>query len=219
MAWDDAIAGQRPCVLVAHAFRGRAPFECDKAEALARMGYVGFALDLYGKGVLADDAEQAYALMGRFTQDRSLLQQRLLVCLETAAGQNEVDANQVAAIGFCFGGMSVLDMARTGAPVKGVCSFHGLLSAPGNTAGKPIEARIQVEHGWEDPMVPPQQVLDFAQEMTDASADWVLQAHGDTVHSFTNPAANDRAAGTAYREQADRRSWLSMQNFLTEVFA
>ncbi len=218
MAWDDSASGPRPGVLVSHAFRGREQFECKKAEALAELGYVGFALDLYGKGKTTDDTDEAFALMGRFTADRALLQSRLHCCVETAQAQPEIDAEQLAAIGFCFGGLCVLDLARSGAPVAGVCSFHGLLSPPDNHASAAISAKVLVEHGWEDPMVPPEQVVAFASEMTGAGADWVLHAHGDTVHSFTNPGADDRAGGTAYRAEADRRSWQSMQNFLLELF-
>lgn len=218
MAWDDDQPGPRPGVLVSHAFRGREDFECGKAEELARLGYVGFALDLYGKGVIATEADAAYALMQPFLDDRARLQSRLQACVETARAQAEINASQLAAIGFCFGGLCVLDLARMGAAVQGVCSFHGLLSAPGNTAGNSIAARVLVEHGWDDPMVPPEQVLEFTAEMTAANADWTLHAHGHTLHSFTNPGANNPEGGTAYREEADRRSWQSMQNFLVELF-
>lgn len=219
MAWDDNFTEPRPGVLVSHAARGREAFECDKAVALAELGYVGFALDVYGKGVQVTDRDAASALMNRFIEDRELLQSRMHTGVEVARSQPQLDAARVAAIGFCFGGLCVLDLARTGADVLGVCSFHGLLSAPGNTDGNSIDCRVLVEHGWDDPMVPPQQVVDFATEMTGAGADWQLHAHGDTVHSFTNPGADERAAGTAYQADADRRSWQSMRNFLGEVLA
>lgn len=218
LAWDDALQGPLPGVLVAHAFRGRDTFECNKAEDIARLGYVGFALDIYGKGVVATEIPAAAALMKPFMDDRQRLQNRLQVCVETAQAQPEIDGSQLAAIGFCFGGLCVLDLARMGATVQGVCSFHGLLSAPGNTSDATIDAKVLVEHGWDDPMVPPQQVVDFAAEMTAANADWTIHAHGHTLHAFTNPAANNPEGGTAYRQEADRRSWLSMQNFLAEVF-
>jgi len=217
LAWDDAQTGQRPGVLVCHAFRGREAFENGRAQELAKLGYVGFALDLYGKGVVASDVEQAYALMSRFTGDRDLLQARLAASIEVAAAQDEIDPDYLAAIGYCFGGLCALDIARGGQAVRGVCSFHGLLSKP-EAPTAPIAARVLVEHGWDDPMVPPEQVLDFAEEMNGAGADWQLHAHGHTVHAFTNPGANDAAAGTVYREAADRRSWQSLQNFLAELF-
>lgn len=219
LAWDDSLAGARPGVLVSHAFRGRERFECERAEDLARLGYVGFALDLYGKGVSAADNDEAFALMAKFTADRPMLQARLDSAIAALREQAEVDASQLAAIGYCFGGMCVLDMVRTGAPLAGVASFHGALAAPDNTAGKRISGRVLVEHGWDDPMVPPEQVLAFIEEMNAAQADWQLHAHGNTVHSFTNPHANDPDFGTVYSESANRRSWQSLQNFLGELFA
>ena len=218
LAWDDSNSGPCPGVLVSHAFRGRERFECERAEALAALGYVGFALDLYGKGVSAANNDEAFALMGALMADRPMLQARLDTAIAVLQEQAEVDAAQLAAIGYCFGGMCVLDMARTGAPVMGVASFHGALAAPGNTEGNVISARVLLEHGWDDPMVPPEQVLEFTAEMKAGQADWQLHAHGNTVHSFTNPQANDADFGTVYNEAANRRSWQSLQNFLAELF-
>jgi dienelactone hydrolase len=219
LAWDDAQSGPRPGVIVSHAFRGREAYENGRAEQLAGMGYVGFALDLYGKGVHAETKEEAFEHMNRFTGDRPFLQSRLLACIEAAAAQPEIDSDALAAIGYCFGGLCVLDMARVGAPVAGVCSFHGILGAPDNTAGEQISARVLVEHGWDDPMVPPEQVVAFAGEMTAAGADWQLHGHGGAVHAFTNPEADDPDFGTVYQADADRRSWQSLENFLAELFA
>ncbi|MEP5765084.1 MAG: dienelactone hydrolase family protein [Halieaceae bacterium] len=218
LAWDDEQEVQRPGVIVSHAFRGREAFECARAEELAAMGYVGFALDLYGKGVIAEDNEQAFAQMNRFTEDRAFLQSRLKTCVETAQGQPEIDTGKLAAIGYCFGGLCALDMARSGLPLAGVCSFHGILAAADNIAANSITAKILVEHGWADPMVPPEAVVAFAEEMTAAGADWQLHGHGNTLHAFTNPEANDPDFGTVYNEQANRRSWQSLQNFLQELF-
>jgi dienelactone hydrolase len=218
LAWDDSLPGPRPGVLVSHAFRGREDFECGKAEKLAELGYVGFALDLYGKGVKAETREQAFELMNGFTADRPRLQDRLAACVVACAAQPEVDEQRLAAIGFCFGGLCVLDMVRSGLPLTGVASFHGILGAPGNTADNAIASRILVEHGWDDPMATPEQVLAFAEEMKAAGADWQLHAHGGTVHSFTNPAANDADFGTVYNAAADRRSWQSLALFLEELF-
>lgn len=218
MAWDDSFETARPGVLVSHAFRGREDFECGRAEALAEMGFVGFALDLYGKGVVATEKEEAFALMNRFIEDRPFLQSRLGACVETAQAQPEIDAGQLAVIGYCFGGLCALDAARSGAAVAGVCSFHGLLSGPGDSEANTIAAKVLVEHGWDDPMVPPQQVVEFAEEMSAASADWQLHAHGATVHAFTNPDANDPDFGTVYNAAAEARSWQSLGNFLGELF-
>ena len=157
----DGKAGKKPTVLVAHAWAGRSPFEDDKARALAGLGYVGFALDMYGKGVLGTSAEENSALMTPLLQDRARLQSRLHAALAAVRAQPEVDPERVAAIGFCFGGLCVLDLARTGADVLGVASFHGLLTAPGNTSGTAISSKVLVLHGHDDPMVPVSQVNEF----------------------------------------------------------
>ncbi|MGI9236172.1 MAG: dienelactone hydrolase family protein [Woeseiaceae bacterium] len=218
LAWDDSVAGPRPGVLVSHAWGGRSDFEDGKAKALADLGYVAFALDLYGKGVRGNDADENAALMQPFLDDRAMLQRRLLVSLATLRYQAEVESSKAAAIGFCFGGLCVLDIARTGEDLAGVVSFHGLLGAPGNTAGNSIRARVLALHGWDDPMAPPDAVLEFSAEMTAMHADWQLHAYGNTMHAFTNPEADDKSFGTVYDASADRRSWAAMQDFLEELF-
>lgn len=218
LAWDEMQAEPRPAVMVSHAFRGREEFECNRAIELASMGYVGFALDLYGKGVIAETTEQAFELMNRFTDDRELLARRLAACVEVAQGQPEIDARRMAAIGYCFGGLCVLDMARADLPLDGVCSFHGILGAPEKPASS-IRTKVLVEHGWSDPMVPPEQVVAFAEEMDAAGADWQLHGHGGALHACTNPGANDPDFGTVYHADADRRSWQSLTHFLEELFS
>jgi dienelactone hydrolase len=216
LAVDDAQSGKRPGILVSHAWAGRSEFEIEKAKALAELGYAGFALDLYGKGVLGETNEQCQALMTPFIEDREMLRAQLLKTIDIVKDQPEADESQIGAIGFCFGGLCVLDMARAGADMKGVVSFHGLLGGAGNTAG--VKAKVLVLHGWDDPMVPPDAVVDFAKEMTGAGADWQLHAYGGTMHAFTNPEANDPNFGTVYNADADRRSWITMTNFLAEIF-
>lgn len=218
LVWDDSVAGPRPGILVAHAWAGRSDFEDDKADALAVLGYTAFAIDLYGKGVRGSSTEENAALMQPFLDDRAMLQNRLLVSLETLRAQNEVDASNTAAIGFCFGGLCVLDIARTGEDLAGVVSFHGLFPAPGNTEGNTVKARVLALHGWDDPMAPPESVIGLATEMSAMNADWQLHAHGNTMHAFTNPDANDPEMGTVYDAKADRRSWQAMTNFLDELF-
>ena len=218
LAWDDAIDGPRPGVMVAHAWAGRSEFEDNKAIALAKLGYTGFALNLYGKGVLGTSTEENAGLMQPFLDDRAMLQQRLLLSLNTMREQPEVDASKTAAIGFCFGGLCVLDVARTGEDLDGVVSFHGLFAAPGNTAGNSIKAKILALHGWNDPMATPDTVVALGEELTGMGADWQLHAYGNTMHAFTNPEANDPDFGTVYSDTADRRSWLAMQNVLAELF-
>jgi dienelactone hydrolase len=218
MAYDDSSSDQRPGVLISHAWGGRGEHEESKAERLAELGYVGFALDLYGKGVLGSDPKQNQALMQPLLDDREMLQRRMQLALGIIRKQKEVDSERVAAMGFCFGGLCVLDLARTGADILGAASFHGLFSAPGNTGDNKISAKVLVMHGWDDPMATPEQVLSLAEELTSMDADWQIHAYGNTMHAFTNPAADNADMGTVYNEDADRRSWQSLQLFLAEIF-
>ena len=218
LAWDDSLSGPRPGVLIAHAWAGRSDFEDGKAERLAGLGYAGFALDLYGKGVRGSSKEENAKLMQPFLEDRDLLQRRLLASLKTMREQPEVDPGRTAAIGFCFGGLCVLDIARTGEDLAGVVSFHGLFGSPGNTAGNTVRTRVLALHGWDDPMATPDQVLGLAEELTAMGADWQIHAFGNTMHAFTNPEADDPDFGTVFSELADRRSWSAMRDFLAEVF-
>ncbi len=218
LAWDDTNGDQRPGILISHAWAGRSEFEEDKAESLAELGYAGFAIDLYGKGVRGSNAEENSALMQPLMDDRATLQRRMKLALEQVRKQEVVDPSRVAAMGFCFGGLSVLDLARTGADLAGVASFHGLFNAPGNTGGNRISAKVLVMHGWDDPMATPDQVLSLADELNEMGADWQIHGYGNTMHAFTNPAANDPGFGTVYNAQADRRSWQSLQLFLAEIF-
>ena len=218
LAWDDAVGGKRPGVMISHAWAGRSDFENGKAEELAKLGYVGFALDNFGSGILGTNTEENSALIQPFLDDRAMLQGRLQVALEVFKGFDEVDASRVAAIGFCFGGLCVLDLARTGTDLAGVVSFHGLFGSPGNTAGNKIKAKVLALHGWDDPMAPPDQVVSLAEELSSMGADWQVHGYGNTMHAFTNPQANDPDFGTVYCPDADRRSWNAMQDFLSEIF-
>ena len=218
-AFDDSLSGRRPAVLINHTWVGRDDFVAEKAKKLAELGYVGFAVDMYGKGVLGSGAEENAKLMQPFMDDRQMLQKRMNAAFYAVKLMPWVDDSKIAAIGFCFGGLCSLDLARTGVDLKGVVSFHGLLAAPGNTQGNAIKAKILALHGHDDPMVPVEQVLAFEQEMTKAGADWQLHTFGNTMHAFTNPVANNPDFGTVYQPDADRRSWLAMENFLTEIFA
>ncbi|HZD53514.1 MAG TPA: dienelactone hydrolase family protein [Woeseiaceae bacterium] len=219
LAWDDAMAGPRPGVLVAHAWRGRSEFEDAKARSLAEVGYAGFGMDLYGKGVRGGSIEQNRALMQPFMEDRALLQRRMRVAWDCLQSQEEVDPSRTAAIGFCFGGLCVLDLARTGVDVRGVASFHGLLQPPGDTKDDIIRAKVLVLHGWDDPMAKPEELTALARELTIRHADWQIHAFGHTMHAFTNPQANDPGFGTVFQPDADRRSWQLVQTFLAEVLA
>ena len=218
-AFDDALIGRRPAVLINHTWVGRDRFVAEKSNKMAELGYIGFAVDMYGKGVLGTSPEQNSALMQPFMEDRLLLQKRMQAALYAVRLLPWVDDHNIAAIGFCFGGLCALDLARSGSDVKGVVSFHGMLGAPVNNLDKPIKAKVLALHGHDDPLATPEQVLAFEQEMTLAGVDWQLQCYGHTAHAFTNPLANDRDHGMVYHAQADSRSWLAMKNFLAEIFA
>lgn len=217
LACDDAHSGPQPAVLIAHPWAGRNEFVMDKARQLAALGYVGFALDMYGEARVGVGNEECSALMMPFMQDRALLQRRMLCALDAVRNQPSVDAARIAAMGFCFGGLCVLDLARTGADLRGVVSFHGLLKPPGNTVGQRIRAKLLVLHGHDDPMGPVADVVNLEKELTEAGADWQVHVYGNTMHAFTNPQANDPGFGTVYNATADSRSWRSLLNFLAEV--
>ncbi|MEM7540723.1 MAG: dienelactone hydrolase family protein [Pseudomonadota bacterium] len=217
VCWDDDLSAPRPAVLISHAWGGRSDFENGKAKALASLGYVGIAIDLYGKGVLGTSREENAGLMQPLLDDRGLLQNRIAAALTAARTLEAVDASRVSAIGFCFGGLCVLDLARCGADVNGVASFHGLLGAPANISEPRIEAKVLILHGHDDPMAPVEDVINIEKEMTGAGADWQIHVYGNTMHSFTNPNANDPDFGTVYDESADRRSWRTLLGFLEEV--
>ncbi|MCA9075655.1 MAG: dienelactone hydrolase family protein [Planctomycetaceae bacterium] len=208
-----------PVVMIAHAWAGPGEHEHAVAERLAGLGYVGFAADVYGKGNRGNSVEENSQLMSPLLEDRSDLQRRLSIALESARGLEHADGSRVAAIGYCFGGLCVLDLARMGADVRGVVSFHGLFTPDPKLKGQPVSAKVLALHGWDDPMADPQSVLSLANEFTEAGADWQLHAYGGTMHAFTNKAANDPSFGTVYNPAADARSWHAMTNFLAEVFA
>jgi dienelactone hydrolase len=219
LAWDDQVSGPRPAVAVAHTWAGRGPFEESKALELAKLGYVGFAIDMYGKGILGETPEENAELMSPLMQDRPLLQQRIAAAVSVLGEQAEVDAANIAAMGYCFGGLCVLDLARSGSKVKGVVSFHGLFSPPERTENHSITAKVLCLHGYDDPMVEPDAMTALASELSAAGADWQIHAYGNTVHAFTNPAAASPEMGAVYSESADRRSRLALVNFLQEIFA
>lgn len=219
LAWDDALPGPRPAVAIAHTWGGRSEFEGDKARRLAALGYLGFALDLYGGGRQGGSPEGNAALMQPLMRDRGALQRRMIAGIEALRAQPEADPQRIAAIGYCFGGLCVLDLARTGADVRGVASFHGLFDPPGNTAGNRIAAKVLCLHGYDDPMAKPETMLQLATELTAAGADWQIHSYGNTLHAFTRPDANDPARGIGYNAAADRRSWRALEGFLHEVFS
>lgn len=218
VAYDEKEKEKRPAILIFHAWKGKDDFVCEKAEMVAKLGYVGCALDIYGKGVLGSSPEENAKLMEPFISDRRFLRDRMLSGLQVAKDHPLVDKERLGAMGFCFGGLCALDLARSGAPLKGVVSLHGLLTAPEDLENKAINSKVLVLHGHDDPMVPPDQVLSFENEMTEAGVDWQVHAYGKVVHAFTNPAANNPEMGTVYSEVAEKRAMQATQNFFREIF-
>jgi dienelactone hydrolase len=214
---DDAQPPKPPLVLVFHAWDGRSPDQENFGKRLSLWGYASLAVDLYGKGKRGKSTEECQALMMPLMQDRALLRKRLLKVLEVAQGLPEVDASRIGAIGFCFGGLCALDLARAGAAVKGVAAFHGLFTPPALPEAQ-IQAKIIAFHGWDDSFAPPDQVLAFGKEMTAAGADWQLHAYGATLHGFMNESADNPQMGIVYQAQSARRAWSGLELFLAEVF-
>jgi dienelactone hydrolase len=219
LAYDDAVQGKRPGVIVVHEWYGLNDYTKKRAEMLAGLGYVAFAADIYGKGVLAKDAQEAGAMAGKYKEDRPLLRARVTAALETLRKQPNVDTSKIAAMGYCFGGTTVLELARSGADIVGVISFHGALATPVPAEPGKLKAKILALHGADDPFVPGEEVGQFVKEMRDVKADWELVAYGNSVHGFTNPAnGNDNSKGAAYNAEADRKSWERMKLFFNDVF-
>jgi dienelactone hydrolase len=219
-AWDDAQAGARPGVLVIPNVLGQKEADNAKAEDLATLGYAAFACDVFGQGRRGAPGPDFARYMNEMNADRALLRDRLAASLATLQAQDEVDAARTAAIGFCFGGKCVLDMARAGLDTLGGVSFHGVYDRPDYASVDPIAMKLLVCHGWEDPLAPPATTVELAQELTAAHADWQLHAYGHAGHAFTDESRRDSTMpGVAYEPRADRRSWQAMRNFLEEVFA
>ena len=220
LAYDDAVTTPRPGVMVVHDWTGVGDYVKQRTEQLAKMGYVAFAADIYGKGIRPTNPKDAAAEAGKYRGNRPLLRDRANAGLAILKQNPMVDPNKIAAIGYCFGGGTVLELARSGAPVAGVVSFHGNLDTPNPADAKNITAKVLVLHGASDPFVPEAQVNAFNKEMNDAGVDWQLIAYGGVVHSFTNPkAGNDKSKGSAFDAVADQRSFAAMKQFFGEIFA
>jgi dienelactone hydrolase len=220
LADDETLKGKRPGVLVVHEWWGLNDFARDKAKQLAELGYVALAGDMYGNGVTTKDREEAARLAGALRGNPNLLRARAQAALKVLAANPRVDPKRLAAIGFCFGGTTVLELAYSGADLAGVVSFHGGLPRPQPGDLERLKARVLVLHGADDPHVSAADLTAFEQAMRQAGADWQMVFFGGAVHSFTNPeAGNNKAAGVAYDARAARRSWRCMQEFFREIFA
>jgi len=218
VAVPSELAGPRgPGVLVAPDWAGCGEAAHAHARALAELGYVGFALDMYGQGRTGSTNEERSALMAEVKADRRVLMERINAALTTLKQQPEVDPDRTGALGFCFGGLCVLDLARSGADVSGVVSMHGLLDRPDPALCKPIRAKVLVCHGYRDPMAPPEHMLGLCQELAAANCEFQLHAYGDAKHSFTNPLADNPVTG-AYHEPTAKRALRSMRDFFADLF-
>lgn len=207
----------RPAVLICHAWKGRDQYVCDKAVELAKDGYVGFALDVYGKGILGTNTEENTRLMTPFIEDRDFLLQRLLAGYDALCQLSQVDKQRIAAIGYCFGGLCVLDLVRTGTQLCGVVGFHSLLQ-PRPRKVSTTKTKVFMLHGARDPMVSFDDVSTFNDEMQKMQADWQMHIYGNALHSFTNPQANDHKLGTVYDAQAAQHANFLLKKFLQAVF-
>lgn len=212
-------AEKRPAVILCHAWKGRDDFICEKAEAMAKCGYVGFALDMYGKGVLGKSKEESTALKKPFIENRELLQRRVLKAFEVTQSLPYVDPHRIAVLGFGFGGICALDLARSGIPLQGAISIYGHFAPPPAFLVKPIRAKVLVLHGYNDPITSQAELLAFEKEMNEAQVDWQLQLYGNTMHAFTTPGANDPASGMLHNPLSAKRAWLAVQQFLNEIFS
>lgn len=219
IAYDDAITGKRPGVLVVHEWKGPNPYQKKRAEELAAQGYVAFAIDMYGKGIRPTTHEEAAKLSGMYRQDRKLMRARIGAALDRFKQHAMLDASKIGAIGFCFGGTTVIELARSGADVKGIVSFHGGLDSPNPADGKNIKGKVLVLHGADDQFVPAEDIAKMQKEFRDAKVDWQMIYYGGAVHSFTVPdAGNDPSKGMAFSPDAARRSNEAMLAFFREVF-
>ncbi len=213
-AYDDAVTGKRPGVLVVHQWTGISDHEKEAAHKLAVLGYNVLVADIYGKGI-RPQPPAAGKEAGKYKADRPLLRARVNAALDVLSHDARTDASKIAATGYCFGGTTVVELARSGAALKGVVSFHGGLDSPTPADGKNIKAKILALHGADDPFVAAKDVAAFEAEMKSASVDYKLIKYPGAVHSFTHKAAgNDNSKGAAYNADADRDSWIEMENFL-----
>lgn len=215
----DSDKKSAPGVLVVHDWNGLGEHYKKVTDDLAKMGYVGFAVDIYGKGIRPDTNKEASKIATEFKNDREKLRRRIIAGLNKLKTYDFVDKEKIAAIGFCFGGTTVIELARSGADIKGIVSFHGGLDSPDGEAGKNINASVLVLHGADDPFVSKNDIEDFIAEMKKGKVDWQMVYYGNAVHSFTKPSAGkDPSTGAAYNEKAAKRSWKAMEIFLQEIF-
>jgi dienelactone hydrolase len=219
LAYDDAIQGKRPGVVIYPEFWGLNDYAKHRAQMLAELGYVAFAADLYGNGQVTEVAQEAGKMSGALKANRALLRERANAGLEQLKKNEFVDPEKLAAIGYCFGGTTAIELARSGADVKAVVTFHAGLDSPSPADGKNIMGSLLVCHGGDDMFSSEKDIDAFKQEMRENHVDWQMNVYGGAVHSFTNPGADKHGIpGVAYNEKADKRSWRDMQLFFNGAF-
>ncbi|HVU07066.1 MAG TPA: dienelactone hydrolase family protein [Verrucomicrobiae bacterium] len=218
LAYDDSISGKRPGVLIVHQWLGLTDYEKHRAEQLAQLGYVAFCADIYGKDSRPKNVQEAGALAGKYKSDRQLLRARVNAGLDELKKNDLVDTKNVAAIGYCFGGTTVIELARSGAELNGIVSFHGGLDSPTPADGKNIKCKVLALAGADDPFQNPADLTAFESEMRDNKVDWAITFYGGAVHAFTQPNPGFVNAGAKYNEKADKRSWQAMKDFFAEIF-
>jgi len=225
LVYDPSNTQRRPAVIIAHAWRGQDDFAREKAHELAQLGYVAFAADLYGDGKEASSDEEAAQLMRPLFINRKRLRQRIVAAYKTLKECPQVDSRKIGAIGFCFGGLTVIELLRSGVDIRGAVSFHGVL---GDTMGeskahleplaKSIPGALLILHGHDDPLVSAEDIAKIQTELTEAKVDWQMNIYGHTAHAFTNPLVNDANNGMVYNSKVSQRAWWSMRHFFEEVF-
>lgn len=219
VALDDQSNHKRPGILVMPEAFGLGKQAKDRALRLASLGYAALAGDPYGNGLEVSDLQEAIKHAGAIREDNTKFRQRIRAGLDALMALPQVDTDRLVVMGYCMGGSCSLEMARDGAPLKGVVSFHGALETESPAEPGKVQAKVLVCHGADDPFVPVEHVTAFEEEMTKAGVDWQVISYGGTVHSFTNPEADGSIEGICYNKQADERSWQAMQAFFDEIFA
>lgn len=220
LAYDDSAKDNRPGVLVVHEWWGLDDYPKQRAEQLAKLGYVAFAADIYGKGKVTSDPKKAGQWAGELKGNRQLMRDRALAGLEALKKNEHVDPAKIAAIGYCFGGTVVLELARAGTELAGVVSFHGGLDAVPGMEAKNVKTKMLILNGADDKMAGPEQVAALEKELKTAHADYKMISYPGAVHGFTNPknGAGLMGGAVAYNEEADKASWKEMQNFFAQIF-
>lgn len=219
VALDDQSSHKRPGILVMPEAFGLGKQAKDRALRLASLGYAALAGDPYGNGLEVSDLQDAITHAGAIREDNTKFRQRIRAGLDALTALPQVDTDRLAVMGYCMGGTCSLEMARDGAPLRGVVSFHGALETQSPAEPGTARAKVLVCHGADDPFVPVEHVNAFEEEMTKAGVDWQVISYGGTVHSFTNPEADGSIEGICYNKQADERSWQAMRAFFDEIFA